>query len=150
MSSEVVLVQGSEIRISVTEVVDLGESPEPDFAPLNCIGRDIQIQGGTAPEVDVTTFCSTAKEFRLGLRDSGTMTVSGHWVQTNEAHQVIRAADADKKTRLIEIEFEDGSLIRVLALVQQRSLSMAVDGVVSGTFVFRLSGEMQEIDATDA
>lgn len=148
MASEVVLVQGTGIRISTTEVATLAPDPAPAFETLDCISREITYTGGTANENDVTTICSTAKEFRLGLEDSGTMAVTGHWVQGNAAHAVIRAAGKDKKRRLIEVEFEDGSLFRALALVAQRSWSAAVDGVVSATFNFRLTGETEEVDPT--
>ncbi|OUL98551.1 phage tail tube protein [Variovorax sp. JS1663] len=146
MPSEVLLVQGLSIRISNNEVTELSQSPSPASAVLDCIGREIQYQGGTATENDVTTFCSTAKEFRLGLEDSGTMTVTGHWKQGNAAHNVIRTAAADKKTRLVEVDFEDGSIFRTLALVAQRSWSAAVDGVVTATYNFRLTGATEEVD----
>lgn len=147
MASAVILVQGSHIDISEDEVLELTPSPEPTFARLDCIAREIQFQGGTKTENDVSTICSTAKEFRLGLKDSGTMSVTGHWVQGHAAHQVIREAEADSKTRLILVTFEDGSTFRALALVSQRSFSMAVDGVVSATFNFRLTGDTLEVDA---
>lgn len=146
MPSQVVLVQGLAIQISDTPETDLNPSPAPAFASLDCVGREIQYQGGTATEIDVTTFCSTAKEFRLGLEDSGSMTVTGHWVQGNPAHTVIREAALDKLTRLIQVTFEDGSIFKALALVSQRSWSASVDGVVTATFNFRLTGATEEID----
>jgi hypothetical protein len=148
MASEVVLVQGTTIKISVGAVSELAPSPLPTFATLDCISREIQYQGGTATENDVTTICSTAKEFRLGLQDSGTISVSGHWVQSNPAHQAIRTAETDKQTRLIVVEFDDGSTFSALALVSQRSWSAAVDGIVSCTYNFRLTGPTLETDAT--
>lgn len=145
-SSEVLLVQGLSISISNTEVTELNPSPTPASATLDCIGREIQYQGGTATEVDVTTFCSTAKEFRLGLEDSGTMSVTGHWKQGNAAHGVIRTAATDKQTRLITVTFEDGSIFKCLAFVAQRSFSAAVDGVVTATYQFRITGSTSEVD----
>lgn len=150
MPSEVLLVQGTSIRISVPEVTELNPSPLPSFAVLDCIAREIQYQGGTATEIDVTTLCSTAKEFRLGLEDSGTMTVTGHWKQGDPAHTVIRQAASDKLTRLIEVTFVDGSIFKALALVSQRSWSAAVDGVVSATYNFRLTGATEEVDPSGA
>lgn len=150
MASEVLLVQGTAIRISTNPVDDAGNSPlvvPGSMVSLNCISREIQYQGGQAPEIDVTTICSTAKEFRLGLEDPGTMSVTGHWKQGHPAHTVIRQAAADKQTRLIEVVFEDGSIFRALALVSQRGWSAAVDGVVSATYNFRLTGAVEEIDA---
>lgn len=147
MASEVLLVQGTHIDISIANVNDLTPSPPllpAAFARLDCISREIQYQGGTATENDVTTICSTAKEFRLGLKDSGTMSVTGHWVQGNAAHEAIKAAEDDKLTRLIKVEFQDGSTFSALALVSQRSWSAAVDGIVSATFNFRLTGPTLE------
>ncbi len=146
MVSEVVLVQGMNIKISTGMIDDITPSPLPTFVTLVCIGREISYEGGTADEVEVTTICSTAKEFRLGLEDAGTMSVSGHWVQTHPAHQVIRTAASDKLTRLIQVTFDDGSIFRALALVSQRSWSAAVNGVVSATFNFRLTGATAEVE----
>lgn len=147
MASEVVLVQGTSIKISKNEVTSTSISPDPQMDSLDCIGREIQYQGGTADEIEVTSICSSAKEFRTGLEDPGTLTVTGHWVQTNDAHKTIRTAAQDKKLRLIEVTFNDGSVFRALGTVQQRSWSAAVSGVVTATFTFRLSGATQEVDA---
>lgn len=147
MASEVLLVQGTSIRISTTTVNDVTPSPMPTMAILDCIGREITYDGGTADEIEVTTICSTAKEFRLGLADSGTMTVTGHWVQGHPAHTAIRVAAADKQSRLLMVTFEDGSTFSALAYVSGRSWSAAVNGVVTATFNFRLTGEVAEVDA---
>lgn len=146
MSSEVLLVQGTSIKISTSSVSELSPSPEPTFATLDCISREIQYQGGTATENDVTTICSTAKEFRLGLEDSGNLTVSGHWKQGNAAHDAIRAAASDKLTRLIIVIFDDGSIFKCLAFAAQRSWAAAVDGVVTANYSFRLTGPTLEVD----
>lgn len=150
MASEVLLVQGTSIQISTTAVTEINPSPEPTFATIDCIGREIQYQSGAATEIDVTTICSTAKEFRLGLEDPGTMTVNGHWKQGHPAHTVIRTASSDKQTRLIKVTFEDGSIFRALAFVQQRSFNAAVDGVVTATYNFRLTGSTNEDDPSEA
>jgi hypothetical protein len=146
MASEVVLTQGTTVKISEAEVNELEPSPTPAMATLDCIGREVQVQGGTKTENDVTTLCSTAKEFRLGLKDAGSMTINGHWVQGHAAHTVIRAGESDSLTRLVEITFPNGSIWRSLALVSQRSFNFAVDGIVSAAFVFRLTGATQEVD----
>jgi hypothetical protein len=150
MSSKVLLVQGTSIKISEEEATstDPAQTPGLTFEVLDCTGREIQWQGGQATENDVTTLCSTAKEFRLGLTDAGTMSVNGHWLQSDPAQKVIKAADRDKKPRLIQVIFEDGSIFASLALVSQRSWSGAVDGVVTGAFNFRLTGEPLETDGT--
>jgi predicted secreted protein len=148
MASEVILVQGTHIRISTTAQTETAPSPLPAWALIDCIGKEIQVQGGTAPEIDVTSICSTAKEFRLGLQDPGSMTIAGHWKQGHPAHTALRTAAADKQLRLVEVEFEDGGIFRALASVQQRSWAASVDGVVTASYTLRLSGATLEIDPT--
>ncbi|WP_233236341.1 hypothetical protein [Bordetella sp. LUAb4] len=146
MSSKVLLVQGTSIEISNETAVDTAATGLT-FAKLDCTSRQVQWQGGTTTETDVTTLCSTAKEFRVGLSDAGTLTVTGHWVQDDEAQKVIKTASQDKKSRLIRVTFEDGSKFSSLAYSSQRSWDANVDGVVSGTFAFRLTGQPLEEDA---
>ena len=145
MSSQVLLVQGSSIKISTNQQTTI-PPVAATYATLDCLLRDVQLQGGAASEIDVTTLCSTAKEFRLGLQDSGNMTVTGHWKQGDAGHTAVRAAAADKLSRLIVVTFSDGSTYKSLAFVKQRSFSMAVDGVVTASYVFRLTGAGVEDD----
>ena len=146
MPSQVVLVQGTSVKVSTGEETDVSPSPLPAMVALDCTAREIQYQSGTANEIDVTTFCSTAKEFRLGLDDPGQFTFTGHWVQTDAAHAVIRTAAADKLQRLFQVSFPDDSTFSALGFVSQRSFSAAVDGVVSGSFTIRLTGAVAEVD----
>jgi hypothetical protein len=150
MPSEVLLTQGTTIQVSTTAATEVNPSVEPSFATLACITREIQFQEGSATENDVTTLCSTAKEFRLGLQDPGTMTLSGHWKQGNAGHTVLRTAAADKEARLFKVTFEDGSIFRALGYVQQRSWSAPTDGVVSATYNIRLTGATNEDDPSGA
>lgn len=148
MPSEVVLVQGLSIGVTSSAQTELNPSPMPALQLLDCVGRELSYQGGQATENDVTTFCSTAKEFRLGLEDSGNFTISGHWVQGNTAIAVLRAAAADKLARLFVVTFENGDTFKFLAYVAQRSWTAAVDGVVTGTWNLRLTGATEETVAT--
>ncbi len=150
MPSQVVLVQGTSVQVSEDTETDVSPSPLPDMVSLDCTAREIQYQSGTANEIDVTTFCSTAKEFRLGLDDPGQFTFTGHWVQSDAAHAVIRQAALDKLPRLFIVTFADGSTFSGLGFVSQRSFSAAVDGVVTGSFTIRLTGATAEVDATGA
>lgn len=149
MPSEVTLVQGTSVKVSLLTTSELQPSTLPTMAALDCVGREIQYQSGTASEIDVTTFCSTAKEFRLGLDDPGQFTFNGHWVQRNAAHKVIAAAAIDKQPRLFIVEFADGSEFRATGFISQRSFSAAVDGVVTGSFTVRLTGAVLELDGDD-
>lgn len=150
MPSQVLLVQGSAIRISTTEVTVANPNPAPSFASLSCISREIQYQSGSSTEIDVTSICSTAREFRLGLPDAGTMTISGYWKQGEAGHTEFREAYNDKRSRLLVVEFEDGSSFSAVGFVQQRSFTAAVDGVVSASYTIRLTGVTNENDPSGA
>jgi predicted secreted protein len=145
MPSQALIVQGSSIRFT-TNVQSAIPFTAPVYVILDCIGREIQMQGGSSTEIDTTSFCSTAKEFRLGLGDSGSMSINGFWKQGHEAHNLLRTAGRDKQIRGIEVTFEDYSTWRGLFMVQQRSFSMAVDGVVSASYTLRLTGDTVEDD----
>jgi hypothetical protein len=148
MPSMVLKVQGTAIRISTSTVAVLTGSPT--FASLDCISRDINYQSGSSTEIDVTSICSTSREFRLGLPDAGTLSISGYWKQGTAGHTEFREAYNDKNTRLFEIEFEDGSTFRALGFVQQRSFTAAVDGVVNASYTVRLTGDTNENDPSTA
>jgi len=144
MSSVSIQVQGTSLKISSTTVAALSDSPSPAFEVLDCIGREFNYQSGATTENEVTTICSTAKEFKLGLSDSGSFSLSGHWKIGNDAHDAIKAAYDDKQPRLIEVEFVDNTVFRCLGLCTQRSFSGAVDGIVSASYQFRLTGPTEE------
>lgn len=139
MPSVSVLAQGTDIEISTTEQTDVASNLAL-YTSLNCITKEIQYQGGTATEIDTTTLCSTAREFRIGLQDPGTMTINGHWAQGDAGHEALRAAAEASTTRLIRITFPDGSTFKAIALVRQRSFTVPTDGVVTATYSLRLTG----------
>lgn len=148
MPNPVLLVQGTKLDISIAEVTLVTATVAAEgFKSLDITAKSVQYQGGSADEIDTTVLASTAKEFRLGLQDAGTMSVAGHWVQGDAAQAVIKAAASDKKTRLIRVTFNDGSTFAGLAFVSQRSWDAQVSGVVSATFNFRLTGATLETDA---
>lgn len=145
MSSKALLVQGTTLQISTQEATSTAPTGLT-MADLDCTARQLQWQGGQATEHDTSTLCSTAKEFRLGLSDSGTLSVTGFWKSDDSAQKAIKAADKDKKPRLIVVTFPDRSKFTCLALVQQRSWDAQVDGVVGATFNFRITGEVEETE----
>lgn len=142
MATPAIVVAGSTIEISTTAATSNNPAPVPTLAALDCLARDVQYQPSTATEIDTTAICSTAKEFVLGLRDFGSLSVTGHWKIGHAAHAVILEAAADQDTRFILITFSDGSTAQGLAFVQQPGFSGSVDGVWSGTYNFRFTGEV--------
>lgn len=149
MSTKAQLVKGSKLDISTAEHTDVNTAPTAGATEsLDCSARTVAWQSGGKEEIDVTAICSTAKEFLLGLKDSGSFTVSGFWNQGDAAQKVVKAADADGKKRHIKMTFADGSTFSSLALVSGRSWSAGVNGVVEGEWTFRCTGETVETEPT--
>ena len=55
---------------------------------------NIQGPGGQANEIDVTDLNSTAKEFRMGLQDEGSITMDILYIPANASHAALRTARA--------------------------------------------------------
>jgi hypothetical protein len=142
MTTPAIPVAGSTIKISQTAATSNNPTPMPTMVDLSCIGRDVQLQPGNATENDTTAICSTAKEFILGLRDFGSLSVTGHWKVGDPGVQAILEAASAQEKRLIQITFSDGSTATGLAYVRQPGFSGSVDGVWSGTYSFRFTGEV--------
>ncbi len=143
---EPVLSQGTHIRMSIDECIDVLASPLPPFVLLDCLSKTVSVTGGTSAETRVTTMCSTASEYRIGKTDHGSLSVEGFWKIGNAIHDAIKVAAADRKRRLLHVTFSDGSQWRCLAMVSQRSWSAAVDGIVGANYTFKLTGPAVEIN----
>ncbi len=147
MATKAITVQGSTLELSTVEVTDVNVTPLPDMESLDCLEKQVQYQDGSTTENDVTTICSTAKEFLLGLTDSGSMSLTGFYNIGDPGHAALKAAKDDKLLRLVIFTFVDGSKFKGTAYVTQRSWSAAVDGVVEATANLRFSGPTVEVEA---
>ena len=145
MGSQATLAQGTEITVSTEEVTDVAITPAPLAEALQCITKQVQYQPGTKAEIDITTLCSTAKEFLLGLKDPGNLTLTGFYKSAHAGFKVLKQADKDNKSRLFTITFPDQTVIKVLGRVQQIPWSLAAEGVVDMTCTIRLTGEAVEV-----
>lgn len=147
MPSIAITVQGSTLEVSAAEQTNVDVTPLPTMVALDCSQRQVQYQDGSTTENDVTTICSTAKEFLLGLSDSGSMSLTGFYKIGDPGNAALKVAKDDKKLRLIIFTFVDGSKFKGTAFVTQRSWDAGVDGSVGSTTNLRFSGPVREIEA---
>lgn len=147
MASLSIPVQGTSIQISTTPQTALEPGTPPAFSTLDCTLRNMQWQGGTKTSTDVTTICSTAKEKRQGLRDAGTLSLSGFWLIGAPGHDALKASYDSDEDYLFVVTFVDGSIWRSLGHVTQRGWSAAVDGVVEASYSIELTGDTAEEEA---
>lgn len=117
------------------------------FAPLVytafCELTGVDQQDGTTDEIEVTTICSTAKEFETGLSDSGTLTLNYNFAPNTPVQAAFAAAKKAGDEVAVRIVFPNGGgTIVMIGSVQQSSFSGAVSGVWTGSTTMKLTGEI--------
>jgi Lambda phage tail tube protein, TTP len=140
-AAEFTPVEGMELEMSTTTSTNLADNTLV-FVDLAVTIKQPQYQGAASSKIDVTTIKSTAKEYTLGLSDSGTFSMSGNWKTTDPAQQAMIAAHADKKPRVFRTTFPDSSSFVFAGLVDQFSWSANVDNIVTGTFNVQVTGSV--------
>jgi len=98
-------------------------------------------QDGGADEIDVTTICSTAKEFEQGLSDSGTLQLDYNVAPNGAVQTALRAAKVSGDQLAFKITFPNsGGTVIMLGTVQSQSMSGSVNDVWKGSATIKLTG----------
>lgn len=100
------------------------------------------ISSGSATEIDVTTLASTAKEFKMGLRDNGTFQMVMIRNQDDLGQLELWNAQSSQTayTMVITLPTSTANVLTFSAFVQSFSTDIAADGVVTGTATIRITG----------
>ncbi len=111
----------------------------------NAVGGLMSITGigsGSATEIDITTFASTAKEFTQGLRDFGSVSIELRRNQDDVGQAAMFTAMASQltKTIVITLPTSTANVATFSGFVQSISTDMQADGAVTGTAVIRITG----------
>lgn len=117
------------------------------FTPLTysafCELTGVDQQDGTADEIDATTVCSTAKEFEVGLSDSGTLTLNYNYAPKSDIQAAFRAAKKAGTEVAVRITFpKNGGTIVMIGQVQQSSFSGGNAALWTGSTQLKLTGEI--------
>lgn len=93
-------------------------------------------------EIDITTLASTAKEFRLGLQDFGSITVTLVRSLDDAGQAALMAAHSSQSAEQAVIVLPSGTLTTATfsCLVESLSSDMDEDGVVMGECALRITG----------
>lgn len=97
---------------------------------------------GSASEIDVTNLDSTAKEFKLGLVDSGSLSMEIDYKSTEASHIALRAKQVSGVITNFKVVLPDATSITFTAFVKKFSLQGGVDAVAHTTVDLRLSGSI--------
>jgi hypothetical protein len=112
-----------------------------------CEIRDMQLPGGQSPEIAVSTICSTAAEYRIGLIDYGEATMNVNFVPGDPAQWELLDASQDGTSRWFTIVFPEGRGAAVFqAFVRQFGWNFGVNAAYQGTIGLRLTGPIQYVD----
>lgn len=100
-------------------------------------------QDAAADQIEVTTICSTAKEFEQGLSDSGTLQLDYNFAPNEAVQAAIRAAKVSGEAIAFRITLpKQGGIIILIGTVQQSSFTASVNGVWTASTTVKLTGEM--------
>ncbi|MEO8630199.1 MAG: phage tail tube protein [Betaproteobacteria bacterium] len=106
-----------------------------------CELTGVNQQGGAADQIEVSTICSTAKEFEQGLSDSGTLSLDFNWAGLETVQAAITAANISGALLAFKVVMPGtGGIVLMFGTVTTTSFSGAVNGVWKGTASIKLSG----------
>lgn len=122
-----------------------GASPE-SFTTIPEV-RTISGPDGSANQIDTTDLSSSAKEFRMGLRDEGSVTLGMMFIPANAVHAGLRTDRASGTERKFRITFTDSpaTVWEFSAYVQGLSISNEVDSTTDATVTLLITGGVEEI-----
>lgn len=106
-----------------------------------CEAKTFQGFDGQASEIDVTTMCSVAKEYRQGLQDFGSFTFEMNYVPADEGTVALQDAKAAGTSLWFRVQLPDnlGSWV-FKAFVKQMTFSGGVDTVLTTSVSLRITG----------
>ncbi len=98
-------------------------------------------QDGTSDQIDATTICSTAKEFEVGLSDSGTLQMDYNFAPLGGVQTALRAAKESGDQLAFRIVFPNsGGTIIMIGSVQQSSFQGQTSNLWTGSTTVKLTG----------
>lgn len=100
------------------------------------------ISSGQSTEIDVTTLASTAKEFKVGLRDNGSFQMTMIRNQDDAGQLELWNAQGSQTayTMIITLPSSTANVLTFSAFVTSFSTDISADGVVTGTATVRVTG----------
>jgi hypothetical protein len=102
--------------------------------------------GGSKPEENVSSLCSTAQEFDLGLRDFGTTSIDFKFAPRTSIQEAIAAYDrsGDKLAVKIILPNDGGEMVQ-MGFIQSTSETAGVGGVWRGSMTIRNTGDRIDV-----
>lgn len=135
MTSTAISAQGTAVSLNT------GTTEVPVLTPIKNV-YEFSGFSGAASDIDVTDLSSTAKEYRAGLQDWDTVTMSININMAETSHQALLAAKKSGAVKDFTATLSDGTTIEFSGYVKNFPISMAVDGVYQGSIDIKISGDI--------
>lgn len=132
-TSTAVSAQGTVIQIASAE------SPT-DWVTIRNVSTISGLRGGSRSEIDVTDLTSDAKEYRLGLKDNGSLTLAVNYNADDAGHQRLEAALDEIDASPFKITDPVGNIFTFSGFVKKFDVNWAVDSVEKGNLEIRITG----------
>lgn len=101
---------------------------------------DINLNGADLPTIDITTHDSTAREYVPGLKDYGTLEISGKFDPADGGQDALRAAVGTSAAFVVTLP-NGTTTISFSALAGPCSETMSLDGTVDFSCSCKLTGD---------
>jgi Phage tail protein. len=124
-----------------------GVFQEADFSNF-CELTNYNRQGGSSPEIDATTICSTATEYEVGLPDFGTTAVDYNFAPDTDVQEALEAFHSSGEQLAVRVTLPKSGGIRVIkGFVQQTSEQAGNGGLWKGSATLRNTDQPVDIAA---
>jgi hypothetical protein len=127
--------------------VEAGTGSPTTWLTVDGVTNIRDLRSGTGAEIDITDLSSTAKEFQLGLKDEGSMSLDLINNPTDPGQIRLSALRSSRATGEFRIVVPFGSpnwTLSFSGLVTTFPVTFAVDDVARGSVTVRVSGEIVE------
>lgn len=125
-------------------LLGVGDAASPEVYTTISEISDISGPDGSAGEIDVTDLSSTAKEFKRGLTDNGSVTATMMFVPTDTQHAQLRTDfnSATEVARNYRITFTDSpnTTWTFSAYVASFSITNSLDSSTTASLSLRIKG----------
>jgi hypothetical protein len=128
-----------------TITIDAGNSTATPTAWIEILELTaLKPTSASAPDIDVTDLKSTAKEFRTGLRDNGSLSSDYFVLESDAGQAAVEASFADSTAVPYKLVTPAGVTRTFTASCKKFGAlpELSVDGVQKGTMEWKISGEV--------
>lgn len=133
----------SQAAVTNGTVIKRGNGATPEVFTAIPEVTSIEPPSDEAAEIDVTHLTSEAREFKFGLSDNGTVTITGNYDADDATQEALRTDKTNKTLRNFQIVYpaDISETHAFSAYVTQFKLNqIAVDQAVTFTAALRVSG----------